>query len=152
MSDSSLGAGTISAIIKDDRRPCSAKLLFNTAVTGQTRMSSYSFNNQLGTPSGSGAFLGLSLSKADKTARSEKGQRWQSLLCDGKDSSLERTLLVVGMQSWFGWQSPVQTEEWNPRSLSWQTRSLSQEREPCQWSTLHQWLGLVCLRWFTLEA
>ena len=99
MSDFSLGAGTISAIIKDDRRPCSAKLLFSTAVTGQTRMSSYSFNNQLGTPSGSAAYLGLSLFKADKTAGSERASGDKSLLCDGEDSSLERTLLVVGMQS-----------------------------------------------------
>ena len=52
MSDFSLGAGTISAIMKDDRRPCSAKPLFSTAVTGLARMSAYSFYNQLGAPSG----------------------------------------------------------------------------------------------------
>ena len=53
----------------------------------------------LGTPSGSAAFLGLSLFKADKTAGSERVSGDKFLLCDGKDSSLERTLLVVGMQS-----------------------------------------------------
>ena len=99
MSDFSLGAGTISAIIKDDRRPCSAKPLFSTAVTGLARMSAYFFNNQLGTPSGSATFLGLSILKADKTTGSERVRGDKSLLCDGKDSSLERTLLVVGMQS-----------------------------------------------------
>ena len=99
MSDFSLGAGTISAIIKDDRRPCSAKPLFSTAVTGLARMSAYSFNNQLGTPSCSATFLGLSLFKADKRAGSEAVSGDKSSLCDGKDSGLERTLLVVGMQS-----------------------------------------------------
>ena len=43
--------------------------------------------------------FGLSLFKADKTAGSERVSGDKSLLCDGKDSSLERTLLVVGMQS-----------------------------------------------------
>ena len=118
-------------------RLCSAKLLFSTAVTGQARISAYSFNNHLGTPSGPVAFLGLSLFKAEKR-RAPKGlavgnPHWVT----GGIQAFGRTALVVGMQSRFGWKSlSAQTEEWNPRSVSWQTRSLSQERGQCQRSAL----------------
>ena len=100
-------------------------------------MSAYSFNNHLGTPSCPVAFLGLSLFKAEKR-RASKGLAVRNLHCvTGEIQAFGGTPLVVGMQSWFFWKSlSAQTEECNPRSVSWQTRSLSLERGQCQRSAL----------------
>ena len=62
-------------------------------------MSAYSFNNQLGTPSGPAAFLGLSLFKADKKAGSDRVSGDKSSLCEGRIQAFGSSPLVVGMQS-----------------------------------------------------
>ena len=100
-------------------------------------MSAYSFNNHLGTPSCPVAFLGLSLFKAEKR-RASKGLAVRNPHCvTGGIQAFGGTPLLVGKQSWFGWKSlSAQTEECNPRSVSWQTRSLSLERGQCQRSAL----------------
>ena len=104
----SLGKGTI---FQGDGRLCSAKLLFCAAVTGQARMPTYAFNNQLGTPFIPTAFIGLSLFKADKTAGTDRRSGDKSSLCDGRDSSL--------------WKRSIGC--WNP-GLIWLTISCSDKQ------------------------
>ena len=84
-------------------RLCSAKLLFSTAVTGrvtgQARISAYSFNNHLGKPFSLAAFLELSLFKAGKQ-QAPKGLAVRNPHCvTGGIQAFGRTALVVGMQS-----------------------------------------------------
>ena len=128
----SLGTGTI---FQDDGRLCSSKLLFCTAVTGQARMPAYALNNQLGTPLSPASFIALSLFKADKTAGSDRGSGDKSSLWNGRDLSLWKDSIFVGMQSLIWLAISWSDRRAKPQSISWQTKVLSQERELCQRST-----------------
>ena len=128
----SLGTGTI---FQGDGRLCSAKLLFSTAVTGQEGMPAYALNNQLGTPSSPASFIGLSLFKADKTAGSDRDSCDKSSLCDGRDSSLWKDSIFVGMQRLIWLAISWSDRRAESQFVSWQTKVLSQERELCQRST-----------------
>ena len=125
----SLGIGTI---FQDDGRLCSAKLLFCTA--NWASKDTYVRLHHT-TPSNPAAFIGLSLFKADKTAGSDRVSSDKSSLCDGRNSSLWRDSIGCRNPELIWLAISWSDRRAEPRSISWQTKGLSQEREPCQRST-----------------
>ena len=126
-------------------RLCSAKLLFSTAVTGQARISAYSFNNHLGTPSGPAAFLGLNLYKVEK--------RWAP-----KGLAVRNPHCVTGGMDSGLWKDSIGCSN---AELIWLEISLRSDRrvEPsiCKLANKEsepeaRAMPAICFRWFDFEA
>ena len=118
-------------------------------------MSSYSFNNQLGTPTGPATFLGLNLFKVDKTAGSDRVSGDRSSLWNGmRDSSL--------------WKDSIGYRKTELISLTISCSDRRAEASICKLANkgsepgarvmsaihltaLHHWLGLVCFRCLLLK-
>ena len=124
----SLGTGTI---FQDDGRLCSAKLFHSCNWASKDACVRLHHT----TPYSPAAIIGLSLFRADKTAGSDRVSGDKSSLCDGRNSSLWKDSIGCRNPELIWLAISWSDRRAEPRSISWQTKGLSQEREPCQRST-----------------
>jgi len=127
----SLGTGTI---FQDDGRLCSTKLLLCTAVRNwASKDACLRLHHTI--PTSLAAFIGLSLFKADKAAGSDRVSGDKSSVCDRRNSSLWKDSIGCRNPELIWLAISWSDRRAEPRSISWQTKGLSQEGEPCQRST-----------------